>query len=155
MIEVDPDKRLTLAEINRHVWVTAAGKGELELELSMMDVVQTHVIPSVEAIDPDVLQAIASLGCFKERDKLIQELLSPNHNTEKVIYFLLLERKRRRPACEDELEVMRGGMRGSAGQLEADPPRKRVDTCRVNGSTALNLGEISHGSPLTPRRQSR
>lgn len=99
MIEVDPDKRLTvrrsrssirmdlrtkpnlefpqLAEINRHVWVTAAGKGELELELSMMDVVQTHVIPSVDAIDPDVLQAIASLGCFKERDKLIQELLSP------------------------------------------------------------------------------
>ncbi|XP_011699673.1 PREDICTED: uncharacterized protein LOC105456985, partial [Wasmannia auropunctata] len=50
-----------LAEINRHIWVTAAGKGELELELSMMDVVQTHVIPSVEAIDPDVLQAIASL----------------------------------------------------------------------------------------------
>lgn len=78
-----------------------------------------------------------------------------SHNTEKVIYFLLLERKRRRPACEDELEVMRGGMRGSAGQLEADPPRKRVDTCRVNGSTALNLGQISHGSPLTPRRQSR
>ncbi|XP_015430349.1 PREDICTED: serine/threonine-protein kinase BRSK2 [Dufourea novaeangliae] len=154
MIEVDPDKRLTLAEINRHVWVTAAGKGELELELSMMDVVQTHVIPCVEAIDPDVLQAIASLGCFKEQDKLIQELLSPNHNTEKVIYFLLLERKRRRPACEDELEVMRGGIRGSSGQSEADPPRKRVDTCRVNGSTALNLGEISHGSPLTPRRQS-
>ncbi|XP_020291838.1 serine/threonine-protein kinase BRSK2 isoform X2 [Pseudomyrmex gracilis] len=154
MIEVDPEKRLTLAEINRHVWVTAAGKGELELELSMMEVVQTHVIPSVDAIDPDVLQAIASLGCFKERDKLIQELLSPNHNTEKVIYFLLLERKRRRPACEDELELMRGGMRGSAGQLEADPPRKRVDTCRVNGSTALNLGQISHGSPLTPRRQS-
>ncbi|KYN10582.1 BR serine/threonine-protein kinase 2 [Trachymyrmex cornetzi] len=154
MIEVDPEKRLTLTEINRHIWVTAAGKGELELELSMMDVVQTHVIPSIEAIDPDVLQAIASLGCFKERDKLIQELLSPNHNTEKVIYFLLLERKRRRPACEDELEVMRSSMRGSAGQLEADPPRKRVDTCRVNGSTALNLGQISHGSPLTPRRQS-
>ncbi|XP_020708626.2 serine/threonine-protein kinase BRSK2 isoform X1 [Athalia rosae] len=153
MIEVNPDKRMTLAEINRHIWVTAAGKGELELELSMMDVVQTHVIPSIDAIDPDVLQAIASLGCFKERDKLIQELLSPNHNTEKVIYFLLLERKRRRPACEDELEVMRGGMRSSAGQLEADPPRKRVDTCRVNGSTALNLGQISHGSPLTPRRQ--
>ena len=66
-----------LTEINRHVWVTAAGKGELELEMSMMDVVQTHVIPSEDAIDPDVLQAIASLGCFKERDKLIKELLSP------------------------------------------------------------------------------
>ncbi|KAK0167128.1 hypothetical protein PV327_004565 [Microctonus hyperodae] len=155
MIEVDPDKRLTLAEINRHIWVTAAGKGELELELSMMEVVQTHVIPSVDLIDPDVLQAIASLGCFKEREKLIQELLSPNHNTEKVIYFLLLERKRRRPACEDELEPSRVGLRGTSSVLEADPPRKRVDTCRVNGNAALNLGQISHGSPLTPRRQSR
>lgn len=80
---------------------------------------------------------------------------SYSHNTEKVIYFLLLERKRRRPACEDELEGIRIGLRGSSGQLEADPPRKRVDTCRVNGNTALNLGQISHGSPLTPRRQSR
>lgn len=47
------------------------------MELSMMDVVQTHIIPSEAAIDPDVLQAIASLGCFKERDKLIKELLNP------------------------------------------------------------------------------
>ncbi|XP_031778102.1 serine/threonine-protein kinase BRSK2 isoform X2 [Nasonia vitripennis] len=152
MIEVNPDKRLTLAEINRHVWVTAAGKGELELELSMMDVVQTHVIPSEDAIDPDVLQAIASLGCFKEREKLIKELLSPNHNTEKVIYFLLLERKRKRPACEDELEVMRNSTRANATQ--EDPPKKRIDTCRINGNSNLNLGQISQGSPLTPRRQS-
>ena len=64
-------------EINRHVWITAAGKGELELEQSMMDVVQTHVIPSEDAIDPDVLQAISSLGCFKEKEKLIKELLNP------------------------------------------------------------------------------
>lgn len=65
-----------LAEINRHPWVTAGGKGELELELPMMEVVQTHVIPSASAVDPDVLNAICSLGCFKEKDKLIQELLS-------------------------------------------------------------------------------
>lgn len=66
-----------LTEINKHPWVTAGGKGELELELPMMEVVQTHVLPSIEAVDPDVLQAICSLGCFKERDKLIQHLLSP------------------------------------------------------------------------------
>lgn len=78
-----------------------------------------------------------------------------SHNTEKVIYFLLLERKRRRPACEDDLEPSRVGLRGTSSVLEADPPRKRIDTCRVNGNAALNLGQISHGSPLTPRRQSR
>ncbi|VEN43423.1 unnamed protein product [Callosobruchus maculatus] len=137
MIEVNPEKRLTLADINKHPWVTAGGKGELELELPMMEVVQTHVLPSVEAVDPDVLQAICSLGCFKEKDKLIQHLLSPSHNTEKVIYFLLLERKRRRPACEDEPDcILRvrnsggGGAGAAAADGAADPPKKRIDTCR-------------------------
>nr|XP_049707217.1 serine/threonine-protein kinase BRSK1 isoform X3 [Helicoverpa armigera] len=144
MIEVNPEKRMTLAEITRHPWVTAGGRGELEQELPMMEVVQTRVLPSAEAIDPDVLQAICSLGCFKQREKLIQELLSPHHNTEKVIYFLLLERKRRRPARDDE-------PRPAAPALPPDPPRKRLDTCRVNGQSA-HFGQISEGSPITPRR---
>ncbi|XP_044763334.1 serine/threonine-protein kinase BRSK2 [Coccinella septempunctata] len=148
MIEVNPEKRLTLSEINKHAWVTAGGKGELELEQPMMDVVQTHVLPSIESIDPDVLQAICSLGCFKEKDKLIQHLLSPSHNTEKVIYFLLLERKRKRPACEDDSDsILR--IRNTESQ---DPPKKRIDTCRVNGQSPLQFGQISEGSPLTPRR---
>ncbi|XP_068622148.1 serine/threonine-protein kinase BRSK2 [Battus philenor] len=144
MIEVNPEKRMTLAEITRHPWVTAGGRGELEQELPMMEVVQTRVLPCADAIDPDVLQAICSLGCFKQRDKLIQELLSPHHNTEKVIYFLLLERKRRRPARDDE-------PRPPAPQPPPDPPRKRLDTCRVNGQSA-HFGQISEGSPITPRR---
>ncbi|XP_044735568.1 serine/threonine-protein kinase BRSK1 [Chrysoperla carnea] len=154
MIEVNPEKRLTLADINRHPWVTAGGKGEMELELPMMEVVQTHVLPSIDAVDPDVLQAISSLGCFKEKEKLIQDLLSPNHNTEKVIYFLLLERKRRRPAFEDETDSMiRARCITSAGDGAIDPPRKRIDTCRVNGTSSLHFGQISEGSPITPRRQ--
>ncbi|XP_055693267.1 serine/threonine-protein kinase BRSK2 isoform X4 [Lutzomyia longipalpis] len=150
MIEVNPDKRLTLQEINRHPWVTAGGKGELELELPMMEVVQTHIIPSASAVDPDVLNAICSLGCFKEKEKLIAELLSPNHNTEKVIYFLLLERKRRRPALEDDEEP---GRSRSETNDAPDPPRKRLDTCRINGQNVATFGQISEGSPLTPRRQ--
>ncbi|XP_026322563.1 serine/threonine-protein kinase BRSK2 [Hyposmocoma kahamanoa] len=147
MIEVNPEKRMSLAEITRHPWVTAGGRGELEQELPMMEVVQTRVLPSAEAIDPDVLQAICSLGCFKQRDRLIQELLSPHHNTEKVIYFLLLERKRRRPARDDEPRPPALGPPSTA----ADPPRKRLDTCRVNGQSA-HFGQISEGSPITPRR---
>ncbi|VVC96495.1 unnamed protein product [Leptidea sinapis] len=144
MIEVNPEKRMTLAEITRHQWVTAGGRGELEQELPMMEVVQTRVLPSADAIDPDVLQAISSLGCFKHREKLIQDLLSSHHNTEKVIYFLLLERKRRRPARDDE-------PRPPALAAPSDPPRKRLDTCRVNGQSA-HFGQISEGSPITPRR---
>ena len=43
----------------------------------MMSVVQTHILPTEDDCDPDVLQAITSLGCFKDRKKLIQELLNP------------------------------------------------------------------------------
>lgn len=75
-------------------------------------------------------------------------LCSSSHNTEKVIYFLLLERKRKRPACEDDSDsILR--IRNIESQ---DPPKKRIDTCRVNGQSPLQFGQISEGSPLTPRR---
>ena len=54
-----------LKEVNRHPWACAGGKGEMELEAPMMDVVQTHIIPARDAIDDDVLRGITSIGCFK------------------------------------------------------------------------------------------
>jgi len=72
-----------LKEVNRHPWACAGGKGELELEQPMMEVVQTHIIPTREAIDEDVLRGITSLGCFKDREKLVAALLESNHNTGK------------------------------------------------------------------------
>ena len=105
-----------------------------------------------------------SLGCFKDKEKLKQELLKPDHNTgiyprlscsqftltspssiaEKVIYFLLLDRKKRKPSYEDETEVLVRARCGSS-----DPPRKRVDHCKLNGIT---YNQLSQGSPVTPRR---
>lgn len=82
-------------------------------------------------------------------EKIILKLCF-SHNTEKVIYFLLLERKRRRPALEDDDEAIRP--RNDVAET-ADPPKKRLDTCRINGQNCLNFGQISEGSPLTPRRQ--
>ncbi|KAK8742704.1 hypothetical protein OTU49_001630 [Cherax quadricarinatus] len=146
MIEVNPEKRFTLEEINKHPWVVAGGKGELELEKPMMEVVQTHIIPTKDSIDPDVIRNMASLGCFKDKDKVMLDLLDPCHNTEKVIYFLLLDRKRRKPACEDENEIIHRYRSESA-----DPPRKRVDTCSVNG-TMSHFERLAEGSPISPRR---
>jgi len=153
MIEVNPEKRMTLAEIHRHTWVVAGSAGcrggELELELPMMSVVQTHILPTEDDCDPDVLQAITSLGCFKDRKKLIQELLNPNHNTEKVIYFLLLDRKKRRPACEDDAELVVRAQRTEP----VDPPKKRIDTLKVNGPGLTAQYQLSQGSPIIARRQ--
>lgn len=74
---------------------------ELESELPMKQVVQTHIIPSADDLDADVLANMSSLGCFKDKNKLLANLLSAEHNEEKVIYFLLLNRKLRKPALED------------------------------------------------------
>ncbi|CAJ0608836.1 unnamed protein product [Cylicocyclus nassatus] len=144
MIEVDPAKRYSLADVFRHPWVAGTAKSEPELELPMSQVVQTHVIPNEESIDPDVFRHMNSLGCFKDKQKLINELLSTRHNTEKMVYFLLLDRKRRRPAQEDETEiVLRGNTQNN------DPPKKRTDSARAN---RYAVGSIADGSPINPRK---
>ncbi|CAI4225618.1 unnamed protein product [Auanema sp. JU1783] len=143
MIEVDPIKRYSLAEVFRHPWVTGTSKNEPELELPMAQVVQTHVILGEDSIDPDVLRHMNNLGCFKDKQRLIKELLSARHNTEKMVYFLLLDRKRRRPAQEDETEIV---LRGTAQAV--DPPRKRTDSSKVRYA----IGGIADGSPINPRK---
>ena len=75
ILNYDSRRRIKLSTLNIPQ-VTAGGKSELELELPMMEVVQTHVIPTISAVDTDILNSICSLGCFKDREKLIQELLS-------------------------------------------------------------------------------
>nr|CDJ86356.1 Serine threonine protein kinase-related domain containing protein [Haemonchus contortus] len=144
MIEVDPSKRYSLADVFRHPWVAGTTRSDPELELPMSQVVQTHIIPSEESIDPDVLRHMNSLGCFKDKQKLVNELLSVRHNTEKMVYFLLLDRKRRRPAQDDETEII---LQGSAQQN--DPPKKRLDSARANRYV---VGNIADGSPINPRR---
>lgn len=37
---------------------------------------QIRSLPSLEDIDPDVLDSMHSLGCFRDRNKLLQDLLS-------------------------------------------------------------------------------
>jgi len=85
---------------------------------------------------------------------LIALVLIFSHNTEKVIYFLLLDRKRRKPSREDDGEFV-GNRRDSISNTTTnsimDPPRKRID--KVNGSAcAYQFDRISEGSPITPRR---
>ncbi|CAF1116942.1 unnamed protein product [Adineta steineri] len=200
MIEVDPNKRLTLEDVSRHSWVTQyvnsehtpihrrnripissnrcttpstsikrknhpptsssiGTKAELELELPMVQVVQTTIIPSEADIDADVFAAMTSLGCFKDRQRLIEALLNSKHNTEKVIYFLLLDRKMRQPSYEDVEDAKQRSRSGSP-----DVPQKRVDRHRSNGTNIGQspnpnayrpgiIGQLAEGSPLVPRRQ--
>ncbi|KAK0145305.1 Serine/threonine-protein kinase BRSK1 [Merluccius polli] len=147
MIEVNPDKRLTLEAIQKHSWYQG-GRNEPCPEQPPPRKVCVKRITSLTELDPDVLESMHSLGCFRDRAKLTRDL---QENQEKMIYYLLLDRKERYPSCEDEDLPPRNDL---------DPPRKRVDSpmltrhgrCRPERKSLEVLSVTDQGSPTPPRR---
>nr|XP_046214062.1 serine/threonine-protein kinase BRSK2 isoform X4 [Oncorhynchus gorbuscha] len=150
MIEVDATKRLTLEHIQKHNWYIG-GKNEPEPEQPVPRKVAVRSLPSTDDIDPDVLDSMHSLGCFRDKNKLMKDLLSDEDNQEKMIYFLLLDRKERYPSHEDQNLPPRN---------EIDPPRKRVDSPMLNRHGKKRperksmevLSVTDGGSPVPARR---
>ncbi|XP_023811960.1 serine/threonine-protein kinase BRSK2-like isoform X2 [Oryzias latipes] len=150
MIEVDSSKRLTLEQIQKHSWFIG-GKNEPEPEQPVPRKVGMRRLPSVEAIDPDVLDSMNSLGCFRDKNKLLKDLLTEDQNQEKMIYFLLLDRKERYPSQEDQNLPPRN---------DNDPPKKRVDSPMLNRHGKRRperkslevLSVTDGGSPVPARR---
>ncbi|CAL8364529.1 unnamed protein product [Gadus morhua 'NCC'] len=151
MIEVDATKRLTLEQIQKHTWYLA-GKNEPEPEQPVPRKVAIRMLAALEEIDPDVLESMHSLGCFRDKAKLTKDLLSEDDNQEKMIYFLLLDRKERYPSQEDQNLPPRNEI--------VDPPRKRVDSPmlsrhgkrRPERKSMEVLSVTEGGSPVPVRR---
>ncbi|KAF7221289.1 transcript variant X2, partial [Nothobranchius furzeri] len=150
MIEVSAEKRLTLEAIQKHSWYLG-GRNEPCPEQPPPRKVCVKRILSLTDLDPDVLESMYSLGCFRDRVKLTQDLTTEEENQEKMIYYLLLDRKERYPSCEDEDLPPRNDL---------DPPRKRVDSPMLTrhsrcGPVRKSLEVLSvtdQGSPTPPRR---
>uniref|UniRef100_A0A8C2DCS1 Si:dkey-16p21.7 n=1 Tax=Cyprinus carpio TaxID=7962 RepID=A0A8C2DCS1_CYPCA len=150
MIEVNPEKRLTLEEIQKHPWYQG-GRNEPCPEQPPPRRVCVKRILSLTDLDPDVLESMHSLGCFRDRVKLTRDLQCAEENQEKLIYYLLLDRKERYPSYEDEHLPPRN---------DVDPPRKRVDSpmltrhgrCRPERKSLEVLSVTEQGSPTPPRR---
>ncbi|XP_068097369.1 serine/threonine-protein kinase BRSK2-like isoform X3 [Hyperolius riggenbachi] len=150
MIEVEPEKRLSLDQIQKHSWYLG-GKNEPEPEQPTPRKVSIRRIHSVSEFDPDVLDSMHSLGCFRDKTKLKAELQNEDENQEKMIYYLLLDRKERYPSCEDEDLPPRN---------DIDPPRKRVDSPMLNRHGKRRperksmevLSVTDGGSPVPARR---
>ena len=112
----------------------------LEPMLPMRDMVHTCPLTSKTDIDMDVFKSMTSLGCFKDKQALLAALLNPEygvillgsaamnslslslsllslrHNEEKIIYFLLLERKEKYPSVEDEARASLDDQRGNCAR---------------------------------------
>ncbi|KAA0723605.1 Serine/threonine-protein kinase BRSK2 [Triplophysa tibetana] len=207
MIEVDATKRLTLLlggsadisfarlavisgnsltqkalSINLSINLLVGGKNEPEPEQPVPRKVAIRMLPSTEEIDPDVLESMHSLGCFRDKNKLMKDLLSDEDNQEKMIYFLLLDRKERYPSHEDQNLPPRNEIGGRRRFIftgwvyrpcvkderfiysdflgPPDPPRKRVDSPlltrhnkrRPERKSMEVLSVTEGGSPVPVRR---
>ncbi|KNC81286.1 hypothetical protein SARC_06376 [Sphaeroforma arctica JP610] len=62
---------------------------------------QFPAVPMDQALDPDVLTTLMNLGCFNDEHTLREKLSQTESNIEKMVYYLLLERKFLRPAVQD------------------------------------------------------
>ncbi|XP_058502417.1 serine/threonine-protein kinase BRSK2 isoform X4 [Solea solea] len=141
---------LQLEQIQKHTWYIG-GKNEPEPEQPVPRKVTIRSLPSADDIDPDVLDSMHSLGCFRDKNKLLKDLLSDDDNQEKMIYFLLLDRKERYPSQEDQNLPPRN---------EIDPPKKRVDSPMLNRHGKRRperksmevLSVTDGGSPVPARR---
>ncbi|KAG5839031.1 hypothetical protein ANANG_G00200610 [Anguilla anguilla] len=149
MIEVDATKRLALEQIQKHMWYIG-GKNEPEPEQPFPRKVAIRTLPSGEDIDPDVLESMHSLGCFRDKNKLMKDLLSEDDNQEKMIYFLLLDRKERYPSHEDQNLPPRNEIdpQEASGLSHADQAREAEAGEEVHGGSERD----GRGSPVLARR---
>uniref|UniRef100_A0A4W5MFG8 BR serine/threonine kinase 2 n=1 Tax=Hucho hucho TaxID=62062 RepID=A0A4W5MFG8_9TELE len=135
MIEVDATKRLTLEQIQKHNWYLA-GKNEPEPEQPVPRKVAIRTL-STEEIDPDVLESMHSLGCFRDKEG----------------WEGGREDKKGREDYKD-------GRDKKNSQKTSDPPRKRVDSPMLNRHGKRRperksmevLSVTEGGSPVPVRR---
>lgn len=121
MIVVEPEKRYSLAEIQKHSFFTRDAE-DLPPEPPACPIVAVADVPCRGDLDDDVVASMTCLGCFKEEDKLVKMLLKSGKNAEKIIYFLLLDRKRRKPSKKDDESSLLYQDTGAAGTTPGHTP---------------------------------
>nr|BAA28663.1 HrPOPK-1 [Halocynthia roretzi] len=146
MIDVRPDKRLSLQQVLQHPWMRPGSnsvEGVLVTPDPVVPVIDCVPLPEEESVDPDVLASMTSLGCFCNKEKLLKNLITEEQNTEKVVYYMLLRRKKRYPSFDDDAD--------SLPCKHPDAPRKRVDS---TSSLSSSNGDDWCVNPIPQRKMS-
>eukprot|EP00112_Aurelia_sp_Birch-Aquarium-sp1_P005311 Seg160.7_Seg160.8 transcript_id=Seg160.7_Seg160.8/GoldUCD/mRNA.D3Y31 product="Serine/threonine-protein kinase BRSK2" protein_id=Seg160.7_Seg160.8/GoldUCD/D3Y31 len=141
MIRVDTAERLTMSEVRQHKFLQS---DDLPPEPPVQQVVETEPLNDEYDIDPDILNSMTSLGCFKDKVQLTERLLSQEDNLERVIYFLLMDRKNKISYQEEEMPAYH------MLRLE-DPPRKRGES-RLAKDDSETIGDRKPREMLTKQR---
>lgn len=137
MVRVDSEQRYTLDDVQKHPFYFKNCE-DIPPEAPLPSLVDIKDVECIEDLDNDVVLSMNCLGCFRDREKLVKKLLKPDKNMEKVIYFLLLDRKSRKPSTQDDYK--------SLIYTNSDAAKKRVDSPNMNKarrSIQLNYQDLS------------
>ncbi|KAK4056001.1 serine/threonine-protein kinase gin4 [Microbotryomycetes sp. JL221] len=143
MLEVDPEKRITMDEIQKHPWVTRKAPrliyGQPTFVPPPIDQID-HPVESRRDIDPDILSNLRTLWHGAAEEDIVEALLSEEKTWEKVFYCLLCKYRTR--SLEhfnmDEEEVRASNRRTEKRQREAKavPPAVAPRSQRPKATTA-------------------
>ncbi|KAL7749066.1 serine/threonine-protein kinase gin4 [Sorochytrium milnesiophthora] len=91
MLQVDPERRIRMKDIVSHPWFNTVPP-KMELYKPVNEKILANTPIEKDEIDPDVIKSLGLLGWMDE-EKLVEGLLSSQHNQEKIYYHLLVQRK--------------------------------------------------------------
>ncbi|GAA5843224.1 hypothetical protein JCM3766R1_006629 [Sporobolomyces carnicolor] len=135
MLEVDPEKRITMEEIQAHPWVTRNPPRLIygSAPPAPPDVGQiARPVGSRDDVDPEILQNLKTLWQGAKEDDIVRELLSKEKTWEKVFYCLLYRYRTRNlenfNMDEDEIRLTK--------QRKASPPVDKRQHVVTQGALA-------------------
>jgi len=138
MLTVDPNKRITIAEIKQHPWFTSYFNPHLT-PANDMDSIQNQTYSD---LGEEIIRSLHSLGW---QENLEQILKDPKPSLEKIFYGLLLQRKRNPPKPNAAQPQQRNG---------SPVPRSEPISIGNNNSNGIqimsNSLNVSNSHPTSP-----
>ncbi|TKY89580.1 hypothetical protein EX895_001365 [Sporisorium graminicola] len=102
MLEVDPERRIKMADIMRHPWFTNNGKeSSLNPVSTSLETLQMEHL-TLETIDIDILGNLKTLWFELTEEDIIKELLAPGPSWQKTFYTLLVAHRENHSADDED-----------------------------------------------------
>lgn len=102
MLEVDPEKRIKMADIMRHPWFTNNGKESSANPVSTsLDTLQMEQL-TLDTIDIDILGNLKTLWFELSEEDIVKELLAPGPSWQKTFYSLLVAHRENHSADDED-----------------------------------------------------
>nr|CDI54654.1 related to serine/threonine protein kinase [Melanopsichium pennsylvanicum 4] len=155
MLEVDPEKRIKMADIMRHPWFTNNGKESSNNPASTsFETLQMEHL-TLETIDIDILGNLKTLWSELSEEVIVKELLAPGPSWQKTFYTLLVAHRENHSADDEEdmeedfmnEQIITASAVPAHALLSASDAAKALEKARPRRTVDLPGGTSAPSSP--------